>query len=185
MRTSIPSRKTKRMMGLGLSDYHKIYVSLRFRLSFVFFLYLNFSSGQETNKPASPEVDFQSCDQAVVHAQTDIENGSKRWIESIFPDTHDKYFDSDTSYYYQRRADFDSLMYAIYEIRVVRERFSWNGWMNGSYAKGCYNRVIKNHMDSIVGYPFNILVWNALAKIHGEEPYFSEEDIEKMKRERN
>lgn len=123
---------------------------------------------------------YENCEDAKHHAKIDVLQDSLIFYgEKVRFDWHNKYDElSEVTTDRIRRADlFDSLMWEYYNIRVDR---SVNYFYN-QISINCYNAALLNHMDTMFGKGYQIEVYNKIAEINGEEPYFSEEEIKMIR----
>lgn len=148
-------------------------------ISLILFMSHNSVSAQDKQNPFSKRYD--NCEEAYQDAAHDIAKDSILYFaEKVRFDWHKGYSRllPSTALNIKKADQFDSLMLALHNIRVIRH-------MNyGSYdnTMACYNKAIEHHMDSTYGHFFHIRILNMVEELNGEPPLVSEEELEAIVR---
>lgn len=124
--------------------------------------------------------EFKSCEQAFLEAKRHVMKDSVCWFESVHPNTHDSDYTLNPDKYFLKRKQFDSLMFEIFGIRVIRTNYSHNIGLQSDAVKNCYNKAIEHHMDSTYVLFFHIRVLNMVEELNGEPPLVTDEELEEI-----
>ena len=128
---------------------------------------------QEVTKKA-----FINCEAAIAAAQNDVQSDAKKYYVPIVLLSHDREYVENPSLYDRKKEQVDSLMIYMHKVQVIRYKY---GGVLPDQTATCYNSQIDSYMDSTHGKFFYIEILNKVAKLNGEPPVFTEEDLEIMK----